>query len=53
MGTINMKVEPYHPRRRVIGALLRHVLPMPDDKEAQDERRLIHRIELREAVRGR
>ena len=46
-----MIAELYHPRRAAIGVMLRHAIPLPDDKEAQAERRIIHRFVLAERVR--
>lgn len=45
------RLQQFHPRRAAIGRCLASAIPMPDDAEAKDERRLCRHIDHRQAMR--
>jgi hypothetical protein len=46
-----VRIGEQHPRREALAKSLARVLPMPIDREAREERRLLRRMDLKEAVK--
>lgn len=47
------RIIAWHPRRHAIGAALSRAFPIArEDREAREERRLLRRVEIGEAMKG-
>jgi hypothetical protein len=47
---VTERLPPYRPRRAAIARCLESAIPMPDDAEAKDERRICRRMDHKEAL---
>ena len=45
------ELQALHPRRAGIGDAIRRLIPIAEDKEARDERRLLHRLDLKDRLK--